>query len=399
MKNQTFSKINFILGGLVLLSLLLFPDITVKLGLPKIKFIDILFPFIITVLFVQRKSINWRLTYKIILAFCAYILFVVIFNGRYAIVRDYFELYKILKFLSVIILFTLIEHEKFLRFWIKPIFVVVVLGNIIHYFEWLGLNPILEKHYDGGIHIQLFGLNYAGQPDMKRMVGFAGNPNINAIVFGFFSILFFPNLHKPKSQFVWFFVAILMFFLCQSRTNFIALTASMIFVFIWFRNQLKFNFVLLGVVLVAFLISFWVSTNSYINLLFEKKIVQNSSLLARIDIWKMLWEMIKEKPFFGHGPNKEFFYERDLYAENEFILQTWRYGFVGLFIFLGILLTPLFSALKNKLTSCSFELILFTGFILVNSLTNTPFTNPIINILFAIVIGLYFANLKPQKSL
>lgn len=398
MTNQKLININFFLGGLVMFSLLLFPDITIKAGFPKFKFVDFLLPFIGISLVVNRKKINWNLLYNLILVFFGYILFVILYNKRQGNISDYFELYKLLKYLAIILLFTQIDYKKFFVFSVKPTFVLVVIGNLIHYFELLGLNTILEEHYDGGIHIQLFGLNSLGLPDMKRMVGFAGNPNINSIVFGFFLITFFPKKGKSNLQFLWFFVSIFMFFLCQSRTNFIALVVVMLVLFFWYKKQLKFNLIILGVVLISFLISFYVSTNSYINLLFDKKIVHNNSLLGRFEVWRFLWESIKEKPIFGHAPYKEFFYDRNLYSENEFILQTWRYGFVGLFIFLGVLLMPIYSALKNRLAPYSFTFVMFAMFMLINSLTNNPFTNPTINLIFGITIGFYYGNIKTTKQ-
>ena len=397
-KGEIYNRINLFVGGLILFSLMLFPDISLSAGLPKFKFIDFLLPVIGVLLFLQRARIRWEHIYKFVLIYVVYIAFVIIYNGRQDIMRDYFELYKLIKFLGVILFFTLIDYKQFFKFWIKPTFVIVIIGNLIHYFEFFGLNSILEEHYNGGIHIQLFGLNSLGEPDMKRMVGFAGNPNINALVFAFFTVLFLPKLSRTNSQYYWFFGAVFMFFLCQSRTNFVALIVVLMFMFHWNRNQTKFNLKVVGLVAIAFILSFLVSSNSYINLLFDKKIVQNNSLLGRFEVWKLLWEMIKEKPLFGHGPFKEYFYERELYVENEYILQTWRYGFVGLFVFLGILLSPFQSAWKNKSLFFSFEFIAFSLFILLNSLMNTPFTNPTINLLFAITIGLYYSDLRNKKA-
>lgn len=399
MSGQILNRINFFLGGIILFSLLLFPNLRISQSLPAFQLIDFLLPYVFIVLFVQRKLVRWQLIYKLLIVFVIYILIVIIVNERQKEIRDYFELYKLLKFGAVIILFTLIDFKIFFKFLVKPIFILVVIGNLIHYFELFGLNAILDNHYNGGLHIKFFGLNSLGEPDLKRMVGFAGSPNINAIIFGFFSILFLPKTKNKKSQFLFFFIAIFMFFLCQSRTNFIALIIVLLFLFLLKRDQFKFNLLILGVVLLSFLASLVLSSNSYINLLFDREIVRNNSLLGRIEVWKLLWEMIKEKPIFGHAPYKEFFYERELYVENEYILQTWRYGFVGLFVFLGIIFSSVFSALKNKYKEFSFQIILITIFIGINGLTNVPFTSPIINSLFAIFIGFYLGTPKSKPTL
>lgn len=398
MSGQILNKINFFLGGVILFSLLLLPNLSINSSLPDFQLIDFILPFVLLLLFTQKKQLKWQLIYKLLLVLMFYVFLVIAINGRIYELRDYFELYKLVKFGAVILFFTLIEFKPFFKFWVKPIFVLVVIGNIIHYLELFGLNPILEEYYSGGIHIQLFGLNSLGEPAVKRMVGFAGNPNMNSLVFGFFTVLFFPRKEKLKVQFGWFFIALIMFFLCQSRTNIIALVVILLFLFFWKKSQVKLYPSIVIIVVLSFLISFLISSNSYINLLFDKNIVQNNSVLGRLEVWKILWEMIKEKPVFGHAPFKEYFYERSMYAENEYILQTWRYGFIGLFIFVGTIFSPMYKALKNKYSLSSLQLILMSLFVMVNSLANTPFTSPTINLLFAIIIGFYFGSLKLEPT-
>ena len=141
-KGEIYNRINLFVGGLILFSLMLFPDISLSAGLPKFKFIDFLLPVIGVLLFLQRARIRWEHIYKFVLIYVVYIAFVIIYNGRQDIMRDYFELYKLIKFLGVILFFTLIDYKQFFKFWIKPTFVIVIIGNLIHYFEFFGLNSI-----------------------------------------------------------------------------------------------------------------------------------------------------------------------------------------------------------------------------------------------------------------
>ena len=120
--------------------------------------------------------------------------------------------------------------------------------------------------------------------------------------------------------------------------------------------------------------------------------------MGRVETWKYLWEMIKEKPIFGHAPYKEYFYENNLYSESEYVLQTWRYGFVGLFMFLTLLFIPFFSGLKNKTKKYSVEIIFIIIVMSINSLTNNPFSERVIMVLFAIVIGMFFNTNSNKKT-
>ena len=212
MTGQTLKKITQSLAGLVLISVLLIPAIKIKTGFPTFQLIDFLLPFVFGVLYLRRKEITHQKLYAIIGVFSIYVLFTMFYNGRLNQIRDYFEIYKLIKFLSVILLFSLIDTVRFLQFWIKPVFIVLVIGNLFHYFNLFNFNYIIEHYYNGGIHIQSFGVNSLGLPTYKRMLGFAGNPNINAIIFAIFAILFFPK-NKPISKSIgWFLVAVFMLF-------------------------------------------------------------------------------------------------------------------------------------------------------------------------------------------
>ena len=294
-----------------------------------------------------------------------------------------------MKFLIVILLFSIIDFSSFMRFWIKPTFVVLVIGNLFHYFNLFNFNYIIEHYYNGGIHIQTFGLNSLGEPSVKRMLGFAGNPNTNAAVFGFFSILLFPKDSTIKRSIIWFLIAVFMLFLCQSRTNLIAFTVFLISSFFILKSSAFFKVKFLSLILITFFISFIVSSNAYINALFSKDVMQHNSLMGRIETWKHLWEMIKEKPIFGHAPYKEYFYQNNIYSESEYVLQTWRYGFIGLFLYVLLLIIPFLSGLKNLIKPHSITIVLTIVLMAINSLTNNPFAERAIMVLFAITIGFF----------
>ena len=390
MNGQTLKKLNLIIGGLIICSILLFPQFSIKDSLPKFQFIDIFLPGIIILILIQRKSFSKNRIYPFVLLFGGWIMITIIANGRTDQFRDYFELYKLLKFGCVIALFSLLNFEEVFSKILKPVFLVLVVVNMLHYFNVFNINSVIKEYYNGGIHIDMFGLNSIGEPDIKRMLGFAGNPNVNGVIFSLLSVLFLIKSRNNNTNFFLFGLACLMMFLCQSRTNLIALILVMIAYGFLTRPINRNLFKVYGVFLAAFIVSYLVSSNAYMFSLMDSNVVQSNSVMGRLEVWKHLGEMILQKPIFGHGPYKDYFYERNLFPESEFMLQTWRYGFVGIVLFISLLFSPLFSFTNSKsITRSLFVLILIV--ILVNSITNNPFTSREINVLFASIIGMFIS--------
>lgn len=397
MNGLVSNKLKLIVAGLIMASVLLLPEIKLSSSLPTIQFIDIMLPFVMLILFIERKYIELSKFYYIAIAFFFFILGTIFLNNRQDSLRDFFELYKLIKWVVVALFFTRVDLLIFTKHYIKPIFVLVVLANMLHYFNLFNFNYIVEHYYAGGVHIKTFGLNSLGQPTYKRMLGLSANPNINSIVFAFFSILFYPRKHKKNSEIAWFVVAVLMLFLCQSRTNLLALVLMFLFTIFYKRSESKYMIRIVLIVAGVYLGSMIIASNSYLNSLFIEKFNNHASVMGRMEVWSHLWEMIKEKPFFGHGPNKDYFYDNGLFAENEFVLQTWRYGFFGLAIFVSLILTPMIKSFFNTSKTYSLEIIQLTIFYIINSLTNNPFTDRITVILFAIMVGMFFNNLKSER--
>lgn len=391
MNGQTLNKLNLFLGGLVLFSILLFPDFVVKSSLPRIQFVDFLLPVIMLVIFLQRKLLIVSLLYKILAVFFGWILLTIMINGRIDQLRDYFELYKILKFGCIIGLFSLLNFEDVFHKILKPVFLLLVVVNLLHYFNVFNFNYLIKEYYNGGIHIDTFGLNSIGEPDIKRMIGFAGNPNVNAVIFSLFSLIFLVRSRDEKRSIWLFSIATFMLFLCQSRTNFLAFVVVFLSYLFVSRPFIKHDFKLISAVFFTFFLSFIVSSNSYMLSLINPTVVQTNSVMGRLEVWQLLGEMIIQKPIFGHGPNKDFFYDRNLYPESEYVLQTWRYGFVGVGVFLAMLFSPLYHS-KNVNLKMLFALAL--AVILINSLTNNPFTDRQINVFFAALIGVFIGSKK-----
>ena len=76
----------------------------------------------------------------------------------------------------------------------------------------------------------------------------------------------------------------------------------------------------------------------YIMSLFNDEAFQGNSWQKRLDIWQDLLKESSHKPILGHGPQKNHFYDSQLYSENEYVLMLWRFGLVGLVVYLMIYL-------------------------------------------------------------
>lgn len=387
------NKFLFFLAGLVIATLLLFPAIKIADNFPVFQFVDFLLPFITIFLFVKRKEIVWNRYFSILGLFLIVILISIVFNNRLGQFRDYFELYKIIKFSLIILLFSFVSITQFTTYFVKPVFIILCIVNLFHYFNFFNINSLILSHFNGGIHIKTFGLNSLGQSATRRMIGLSGNPNINSIVFSFFTIVFFPSKNQNTNRYLWFVLAIFMMFLCQSRTNLIAFVVMVIATILFARKH--FNSIkIFSSVVIAYLASFFLAQNAYLNSLFGTDITQNTSLLGRIEVWKHLWEMIKKNPIIGHGPNKEYFYDNTLYAESEYVLHTWRYGIIGLLAFLNVLFYPVLKTMENLSIKNNLMVFQFTIMIAINSLTNNPFSDRFVLVLFAMLIGLFFNGQK-----
>jgi O-antigen ligase len=320
------------------------------------------------------------------------------------VIQDLFELYKLMKYGVIVAFFAQVPIREFLKVWLKPMFLLLVGANALHFFNVFGFNQIIADFYNGGIHIEYFGLNSIKEPAVKRMVGFAGNPNINALIFLFFSIAFLP-VKKTQQSIWWFLLAVLMVFLCQSRTAILCLSA----IFLTSAFVLSAHFTLrkwlqLGIGIGAmYLVSWALATDLfthslYSNNLFNGHILKTGSARGRWEAWTLLGDMILQRPLFGYGGNKAYFYAQKIYSENEYILMAWRYGIIGLMGYLLIYFLPLKAFFQAKKIEHTYPALLSIALMLVSALTNNPFVDRTIMVLFAAVIGAVYSQLSTHQT-
>ncbi|MDX9933277.1 MAG: O-antigen ligase family protein, partial [Bacteroidales bacterium] len=326
---------------------------------------------------------------------CCYILFTILINFKTQSVSDFFEVYKVLKF-AIIVLFASAVFEKNKNLFHKTVCIALpalLFINLLHYFNVFGFNQVIEPFYAvSEIHLQYFGLDSLGNPSSKRMLGTAGNPNINGIVFLFFFVYFLSKLDPKKiNQASWFvLMAVIGIVLCQSRTTLLATVVILGAAF--YIRRLSWKSIGLNLLIIAiagagaFLLSS-ASLDYFANTHVQP--TDNNSLRGRFEVWQYLSEMIMQKPIFGHGPHKQFFYQNDLYSESEYVLYAWRYGFIGALLYILWIIFPLFRNLRVA-REHGFFILICLG-ILISAITNNPLANPMILSLFAIAAAHFYA--------
>lgn len=380
-----------ILFGLFLLSVFLLPSFPVIADLPKIHGTDILLPAFLTLSAFSFDKKTFPATSRflyLLAAMLAVALASLLVNERITVLRDVFELMKLLKF-AIVFLFIFLFIEEFeLMKWLRITFILLVIFNFLHYVDFLGFNQLVVKYYGSEIQVDTFGLNSLGQPDTKRILGTVGNPNNNAILFLFFIVFFFPKKKSTLIEKTYFLTAVFCFLACQSRTGLVAFTVIFILGAILRKYNLgTFLLYCLGFISMHFSLIFLgnIYMGSFGN------IMKQNSVRGRLETWNMLWQMIKKRPLLGYSPFKDYFYSNNIYAESEYFQNTWRYGFIGLLAYLAWMLNIVLDSFRNKFTESGFRLFLFTIVILITGLTNCPLSDTAIYMMFALCCGLFFA--------
>ena len=397
-------RLKILFGGFIVCSVLFLPDLHLKSSWPAIQVIDFLLPFLAVYVFIERKNVRGKMLFIGIGIFAMIMLLSMAVNGRIFVIQDLFEVVKLIKFSLIVAFFTLVPVAAFGRTWLKPMFVLLVGVNALHFFNVFGFNQVISDFYNGGIHIEYFGLNSLKEPAVKRMVGLAGNPNINALVFLFFSIAFLPIQQRTNTLW-WFFVAVLMVFLCQSRTAILGLGAILIAAGFLMKQHFtlrKWTILLLGIS-VVYLLSWAMATNFlryslYSNNLFTGQILKTGSARGRLEAWSLLGDMILQRPLLGYGGNKAYFYSQKIYSENEYILMAWRYGIFGLMGYLLIYFLPLKAFFQAKKIEQTYPALLSIVLMSVAALTNNPFVDRTIMVLFAAIIGAVYSQLSTHQT-
>ena len=392
MKPGLLHKLLLFLAFLVLLDGMVIPDIWLSSKLPSFQFTDFIWPIGLVLIL---PKLQYQKTYAWVVWVCLFAVYMSIpiaVNGRIREINDWFELYKVVKLAAVFLLFYQVAFVQFAAF-IRISFIGLVLINVLHFYNVMHINDTLQAIYGTSDHWVLFGKDSLGNPAVKRMLGTLGNPNSNALLFLFFAVYFVPTQPSRKA-YGWFFSALLMVFMCQSRTSLLGCGAVIVgLLFVLWKNKAKnamWQVPMMGIgvyVIGLMLATSFFNYNGYSDSLLDGSAMHSYSLRSRWETWGILWDMIRLKPWFGYGPFKSYFVANHLYSENEYMLMFWRYGIFGLLFYLGIFLIPLKSFWKQMMELKHLRMGLFTIIMLIAALTNNPLTERSIALLFVFLLA------------
>jgi O-antigen ligase len=358
--------------------------------------VDFLMPFFAGIIIYKKWYKNWNLLYvKNFLFLMGIIALSIILNNQWLVVNDWFEIYKVIKWLLVFIVFKELFKQKINTTIIDVIFVCLLIFNFLHYHNLFSFNEMVMPLYcgEGSVHLTFFGLNSLGLPGVKRMIGTMGNPNDNAILFLFFMLFYLPEERwKPKN--ICFFVLCLIAFLaCQSRTSLVAFIMIIIANFFIIRIKWVKALAYTSLIIVV-MISFFVIDigNNYSLTLLDGSALESNSWTYRLELWKQFLGQFLNHPIIGHAPQKNYFYEHKLHFENEYILFLWRYGILGFISLIGFYLIPVKQILKTVRSSeISKNTLLLIMIFAICGLANVPLSNTTLSLLFFNYLGVFYS--------
>jgi len=384
----------------------------------KFQFIDFLMPFFAGIIIYKKWFKNWNLMYvKNFLFLISVICLSIIVNKQWFVINDWFEIYKVIKWLLVFVVFKELCGQKMNTTIIDIIFVCLLIFNFLHYYNLFNFNETVMPLYCGADskHLAFFGLNSIGLPSTKRMLGTMGNPNNNAILFLFFMLFYLPKERWKNKDTCFFVLCLIAFLACQSRTSLVAFIVIIIVNFVIIRvkwTKILLHSGLIIVVMVCFFftpeITFFSHLTSqpssqslsqslfhienYSLTLLDGTALESYSWTFRLELWKQFLDQFFNHPILGHAPQKNYFYEHRLYFENEYVLFLWRYGILGFISLIGFYLIPVKRIFKTiRSSEISKNTLLLIMIFAICGLANVPLSNTILSLLFFSYLGIFYS--------
>ncbi len=381
---------------------MLLPPLRIADSFPALEVSDIAFPILVLfILFFFRSDFIKRVTKhrQIIFAFFIFIALTVVSilgNGRWAELRDWFEVLKYLKLIGFIgFIYFFFTKRQLLRI-IVPLFILAFIFNLLHYYNIFGFNSIIEPFYAAPHHLDFFGLNSLGEPATKRALGVLGNPNTNGLFFLSFMLLFLPkSTAYPWRNTVLLGIAITGLLLCQTRTG--MLTYVLVLLVFYLSNPSNWRRSI-QILLFSILIYVGLSLmgNLYLNSLANPGILKSAGI-GRLEQWQKIIDAMPGHWIIGHAPEKEYFERHTIYSESEYFLLLFRYGLLGVLAFLLFWALWLKNyALKTLRTN---PIAFFVAIVyLIGAITNNPLQSPKIALILGTVMAVSLFETDDQTN-
>jgi len=406
------------LCAILILTLFTIPPIAFGNFPAKVQITDMLLPFVALCLFTKEIFLGFSKKVVILASLVAsYILFTIIINKTGSYYNNYFEIFHVIKLTLLFLFFRhYYSHEKH-AVYVDILFGIVVILNLLHFFNLFNFNETVIPLFsgEGNRNLAFFGYYTNGYPGPKRMIGTLGNPNYNALLFIFFLIWYAPKKEQSTVHQILYYVAFCLLIFCQSRTSLVCF--SLIYVVNIFLSKVGYKKTLFqtGLLIVLF---FSISksgilmgsdtkefkvkdrTLNYINADIGD-ILDANSVTARWKIWEKTLNHVKEKPVFGHSPDKQFFHKTGdvKHTDSEYLLMLFRYGIIGLLGYLALYMYPTVKALRNlRRSEQARNVILLSVAFMASALMNEPLTNNSTCYIYVFIVALFFQSIYPTSN-
>lgn len=344
---------------------------------------------------------------RILLVYICMIFASILLNSRMFIYQDYVEIVVMVRNIGVLYLFFLIGKNNllFIKFSgafavFSVLYILVNVGQVYDSYagselSWLYSLYIPQHHLEATALLMERG-------EANRFTGLSGNPNAQGAIFCllFVALSFMANRSIRGRGMIA--ACVMLIVLSQSRTALLALMVMLTTIlgkrFTWANGGLKFVVLLMVTIpSLAWFVNFF--NLSFVASLFKVNLLEQESLLVRLENWRHLLEMIWASPLIGNAPNQEFFFRENINADSEYILVTWRYGFLGLFAYGWMVFYPLSKVWRMPDRHQSIRRVLLSLFVVVTviSVTNVTLTDYRFSIIYVMIIGLVFGRIEAVR--
>ncbi|MCU4137980.1 MAG: hypothetical protein MW689_001551 [Thermodesulfobacteria bacterium] len=197
---------------------------------------------------------------------------------------------------------------------------------------------------------------YYGIVRMKSLFGSA-NPFGIFLSLCLIATLLMITIFDSKNKFYKFlFVMIIIAsILGLNRGSWIAMSSALILGYFFFRNKIKFRYII-GPILIVFIIF-----SPIIILRFSEwsEVTPGNTFLARINMWKIILKLIPYHPFIGYGIGTADLLFQDLFGirawpHNDYLRLALEIG-IGVIFYIYFLFSVLFLFLKNRYKNWKFN--------------------------------------------
>lgn len=320
-----------------------------KFGRMGIRIDDILILLIIPLLIFYRRKVYKSSLINIMLLLLLFMLFSTWYGNIFLdvpyTIRDYNEIIRLSKplFFAIFIYYMDCQNLKkiiFNIFYYGSYFIIFV--GFFQYFDPFGVGAILSKIYTSESQIEA-----ALYSQVRRVTLTGSGPNEGAVLASYFLLFnYFSFIYKRKGIYLLLFLGLFIDILfTSSRTVFLGVLVTLL-LNIFFSSRAKIYYKL---ILFFLLLGIVIYILSYFSYIYDGLILalngKNTSLLKRFVIWEEAYELFKQSMLLGWGPAKAI---HTTIVDGEYFLFLRRFGIVGMFLLIVLILYPLKFTKKVK---------------------------------------------------